>query len=143
MAKKNRDQLANKTQNSKEDMLEFVNFLINDSKREYGNDFTDNISDGYHTFSELYDHRTILFSVIADFYHDRAWKSKKHEDGTMYDGMFVVGVETPKGQATYHVEDKYWNSFPVKELEYAPPYDGHTPKDVLDRLLSLCLFEHT
>ena len=56
---------------------------------------TGETSDGYHTFNELYHHRAVLFSVIVANYPDRAWKSKKHHDGTMYDGMFIVGIDTP------------------------------------------------
>lgn len=59
-----------------------------------------NTSDGYHTFNELYHHRAVLFSVIVAKFADRAWKSKLHADGTMYEGMFIVGIETPDGQAT-------------------------------------------
>ena len=56
---------------------------------------TGETSDGYHTFNELYHHRAVLFSVIVKAFEDKAWKSRKHHDGTMYDGMFIVGVETP------------------------------------------------
>ena len=38
------------------------------------------ISDGYHTFDELYFHRMILFSVICNTYKEKAWKSKLHDD---------------------------------------------------------------
>lgn len=65
---------------------------------------TGETSDGYHTFNELYHHRAVLFSVIVKAFPDHAWKSRKHHDGTMYDGMFIVGIETPDGQATYHYD---------------------------------------
>ena len=36
----------------------------------------------------------------------------------MYDGMFIVGIETPEGQATYHYDiEPYWVMFKVKELD--------------------------
>lgn len=96
-----------------------------------------NTSDGYHTFNELYHHRAILFSVICNQNKEIAWKSKQHHDGSMYDGMFIVGVETPQGQYSYHYDiEPYWDIFNVKELEFAPEWDGHEPKDV-DRLLSI------
>lgn len=100
---------------------------------------TNNISDGAHTFGELYDHRAKLFSVICnqDFICEDAWKSKLHSDGTMFPGYFIVGIDTPKGQATYHYELKYWNLFKVKELDNAPKWDGHTPNEAIERLLSL------
>lgn len=92
------------------------------------------LSDGYHTFNELYHHRAVLFSVIcnADY---KAWKSKLHDDGTMFDGMFIVGIDTPEGQATYHYNvDPYWDIFKVKELANAPKWDGHTPKEAIRRI---------
>lgn len=96
---------------------------------------TGETSDGYHTFNELYHHRAVLFSVIVKAFPDRAWKSRKHHDGSMYDGMFIVGIETPDGQATYHYDiEPYWDMFKCKELEYAPEWDGHTPAQAIDRI---------
>ena len=95
-------------------------------------------SDGYHTFNELYHHRAILFSVICNMFPEKAWKSKMHDTGDMYDGMFIVGIETEQGQATYHYDiEPYWNMFKVKELEKAPKWDGHTPADVIERISNL------
>ena len=96
------------------------------------------LSDGYHTFNELYHHRAVLFSVICNSNPDKAWKSKHHDDGTMYDGMFIVGIETPEGQATYHYDiEPYWDMFRVKELPNAPKWDGHTPTDAINRIFTL------
>lgn len=99
------------------------------------------ISDGYHTFDELYHHRAILFSVICNNYPELAWKSKLHhnpETDPMYDGMFIVGINTPTGQATYHYHiDPYWDIFNVKELETAPEWDGHTPDEAIERIGTL------
>lgn len=94
------------------------------------------VSDGSHTFNELYYHRMILFSVILNQNSDRAWKSRKHHDGTMYEDYFIVGIDTPQGQFTYHYHKSYWDNFRVKELEFAPMWDGHESKDIV-RLLSL------
>jgi hypothetical protein len=94
------------------------------------------ISDGHHTFHELYHHRAVLFSVICSVFRDKAWKSWKHADGTMFDDFFIVGVTTPEGNYTYHYKKDCWDMFAVKELEFAPEWDGHQPKDV-GRLLSL------
>lgn len=97
-----------------------------------------NLSDGYHTFNELYHHRAILFSVICNIFPDKAWKSKLHDTGDMFDGMFIVGIETPNGQATYHYDiEPYWDMFKVKELERAPKWDGHTPTDAIERIRTL------
>lgn len=96
------------------------------------------VSDGYHTFNELYRHRAVLFAALQSAYRSRSWKSRKHADGTMFDGMFIAGIETPKGQYTYHVELSEWAIFFGRELPAAPEWDGHEPKDV-ERLLTLPL----
>lgn len=99
---------------------------------------TGSTSDGYHTFDELYHHRAILFSVVAKAFPDRAWKSLKHSDGSMYDGMFIVGIRTPGGQATYHYDvDPYWSIFDCEELDAAPEWDGHTPEQAIERIAAL------
>lgn len=98
------------------------------------------VSDGYHTFDELYHHRAILFSVICNEHPDIAWKSKQHHKGggSMYSGMFIAGIDTPNGQATYHYDiNPYWEMFDVKELEHAPKWDGHTPEQAIERIRSL------
>lgn len=94
------------------------------------------ISDGDHTFNELYNHRMILFAVICNTYKDKSWKSKLHSDGTMYDDYFIVGIATKEGQYSYHYPIESWDIFKVEELKKAPEWDGHIPDDV-DRLLSL------
>lgn len=96
---------------------------------------TGETSDGYHTFNELYHHRAVLFSVICNDKPDVSWKSKMHHDGSMYDGMFIVGVQTPEGQATYHYDtNPYWDMFRVTELDLAPEWDGHTPAQAIERI---------
>lgn len=95
------------------------------------------ISDGYHTFDELYDHRAKLFAGIVNLIPDVCWKSKKHYDGTMFDGMFIVGMMTPEGQATYHYDiDPYWDLFHCAEFQNAPEFDGHTPSDAIERIVN-------
>lgn len=95
-----------------------------------------NISDGYHTFNELYHHRMVLFSIICNQNKDKAFKSKLHADGSMFDDYFIVGLNTPDGQYTYHYHIDNWDMFKVKELDKAPEWDGHQPSDI-KRLLSL------
>lgn len=108
----------------------FLKFLRDEGVSSQG------ISDGYHTFEELYYHRMILFSLICKAHKDKAWKSKQHHDGTMFDGYFIVGIDTPEGRYSYHYDLQYWDDFDVKELERAPEYDGHKPSDI-DRLKTL------
>ena len=94
------------------------------------------LSDGYHSFNELYYHRMILFSIICNQNKTISWKSKLHEDGTMFDDYFIVGINTPNGQFTYHYHIGHWDKFDVIELENAPHYDGHRPNDIT-RLYSI------
>ncbi|GGP07293.1 WDGH domain-containing protein [Oceanobacillus neutriphilus] len=112
---------------------EFINNYIACNKSQVN---TDKVSDTYHTFEELYYHRMVLFSIICKQSNERAWKSWQHDDGTMFDGYFIVGVETVEGHYTYHYHEKYWEMFDVQELERAPEYDGHKPEDI-SRLLTL------
>lgn len=107
---------------------------------KYNNDGSCNlgdVSDGYHTFNELYEHRTILFACLCKtFRPDLVWKSDLHSDGTMYDGMFIVGIKTEFGTVTYHIENKYKSLFKsIKSLDKAPEWDGSTPKDGLEYLM--------
>ncbi|EZX25713.1 hypothetical protein V070_00211 [Staphylococcus aureus C0673] len=95
-----------------------------------------NISDGSHTFDELYHHRAILFSVICNTYKDKAWKSLKNDDGTMFKDYFIVGITTETGDYSYHYHKNYWGYFNVAELDNAPKWDGHKPSDI-NRLLTL------
>lgn len=111
-------------------VVEAINTVID------GLDYKGNISDGSHTFDELYYHRMILFSVICNNNRSLAWKSWKHHDGTMFDDYFIVGINTPDGQYTYHYHKDYWEMFDVPEYDFALEWDGHTAKDIT-RLLSL------
>ena len=96
------------------------------------------VSDGYHTFDDLYNQRLYLFATIVNLKPSFAWKSKKHEDDNLCfgGGWFVVGINTPAGPYTYHYEEKHWDLFKCKELDKAPLFDGHTSENV-DRLMSL------
>ncbi len=112
--------------------------IADELNAELGSEINGDTSDGHHTFNELYHHRAVLFSVIVRDHRELAWKARKHHDGTMYDGMFIVGVETPKGQATYHYDlDPYWEMFDCEEREFAPEWDGHTPDDAIARIAEL------
>lgn len=93
------------------------------------------ISDGYHTFDELYYQRMMLFSMICRDHREVAWKSTKHHDGTMYENYFIVGITTPAGDFTYHYHEQHWGVFDVKEIGKAPEWDGHTGDDIVRLML--------
>jgi len=93
-------------------------------------------SDGYHTFDELYEHRRALTSVLATIgaINKDSWRSKRHhpDDGPMFDGHFIVGIELPDGTIAYHFELEHWDRFSaVPELEHAPKWDGADSNDTI------------
>jgi hypothetical protein len=95
------------------------------------------VSDGYHTFEELYAHRHWLFIALCRHRQD-VWKSKRHSDGSMFKGMFIAGIGTKNGkQITYHLPLKLWREVRGETLDFAPPFDGHTSQNVVHRLKSL------
>ena len=109
---------------------------------------TKNISDTYHTIGDLYEHRmafTIALANTLEYFEQTdgnesdvyCYKSWKHHDGTMFDGMFVVVFETPYGQISYHYNKEHWDKFHINEYEQALEYDGHTPQDTIERLIKL------
>ena len=100
-----------------------------------------NISDGYHTFDELYEYRMLynasMFNELAKQGLYDVHKSKRHSDGTIPFGdenWFIVQAELPTGQISNHYEMKDWDLFQIPIKEKANPYDGHTPQDVAKRL---------
>ena len=93
------------------------------------------VSDGYHTFNELYEHKYVLFLALCRAL-GMGWKSKFHSDGSMFAEYFVCGVTLPgAGDITYHLPMYEWeNASFLRVLERAPSWDGHTPVQVSERL---------
>lgn len=114
------------------------------------------VSDSFHTFNELYEHRYLLFCMASRLAFDLGlrgapehlycWKSRKHWiDGELvpvWDGWFVAGIalsgfvynKEKEKMITYHLPLEYWDLFLGIEREQAPPHDGHTSQDVIERL---------
>ena len=94
------------------------------------------LSDGFHTFSELYDHRCLLFIALANASPMLfPWKSTKHNDGSSHSGWFIAGLTLPgPSPITYHLPDRYWELLRVSAISKAPQWDGHTSQDVVERL---------
>ena len=99
------------------------------------------VSDGYHTFNELYEYRLLynasMFNELAKQNLYDVHKSKRHSDGEIPFGdsnWFIVMAELPTGQISNHYEMKDWDLFDIPEKEIANEWDGHTPKDVAERL---------
>lgn len=134
--------------------LDVVQGYINECK-DYGSDKS-KLSDGYHTFEELYEFRkaySVAFfnqcgSIGELFYNDKdeatpryrydVHKSWRHHDGELCfgGGWFIVVAMLPDGQISNHYEAKDWDLFRIPEVERAKyEFDGHTGKDVIERLL--------
>lgn len=95
------------------------------------------VSDGYHTFDELYDHRCTLFLALMRSHPGLSWISAKHSDGSAWPGWFVAGMRLPTGDVTYHLPAWMWSlacSTGAAVLEAGHEWDGHTPADVVKRL---------
>ncbi|HVW82353.1 MAG TPA: hypothetical protein VHC68_00130 [Candidatus Paceibacterota bacterium] len=107
------------------------------------NEESGSISDGYHTFDELYRHRRELFFALCRNVQGAhiVWRSKLHHEGDndIYEGMFIAGIDAEPGkQISYHFGLKHWDDMAFAETyERAPKWDGHTPDDVLERLKKL------
>ena len=95
------------------------------------------VSDGHHSFRELYDHRHLLWILVLKHYKESAFKTCRDEDGNQLEGWFLAGMNTKFGQLTYHLPEIYWNHLDVPELPKNEGYDNHTSADVLERLAAL------
>ena len=102
------------------------------------------ISDGYHTFNELYYYRMLYNAAFFNLL-PKEWvhKSKKHHDGEecFGGGWFIVMAQLPTGQISNHYELKDWDLFHVPEKEVADEWDGHSPQEAAERLHKYLLEE--
>ena len=151
--------------------LELLQGLI-DAGNEHIEGFRANeLSEGYHTFDELYEFRKLynaaLFNEWArDWYHlyhsgsallmdmkdDEPWplygahKSWRLHDGELCfgGGWFVATAWLPDGQISNHYKAEDWDLFRIpEEPKVIWPFDGHTSEDVTKRLEALCKHART
>ena len=102
------------------------------------------VSDGYHTFEELYEFRVVYNAALFNEWHAQmlydVHKSEKHHDGGLCfgGGWFIVVAVLPTGQISNHYELKDWDLFDVTVHDRALyEFDGHTSKDVVNRINGL------
>jgi hypothetical protein len=100
------------------------------------------LSDGYHTFAELYEHRHALFLALMRAMPQHCWFSLRHADGEKCfggDDWFIAGAELPGGSSvTYHLPVDLYplaNATGASRLDLGRPWDGHTASDVVSRLM--------
>ena len=108
----------------------------------------ENVSDGYHTFKELYDYRMIYNALwFNELYKTHPeydiHKSLRHSDGEKCfgGGWFIVMAELPTGQISNHYEDMYWDMFNTPEKEKSNTWDGHTPQQAYKRMIEFIEME--
>lgn len=123
--------------------MDELSLIIEAAKQmeEEQNKVTEDTSDGYHTFKELYEFRVVynaaLFNEWALQNKYEVHKSWLHHDGELCfgGGWFIVSAMLPTGQISNHYSSEYWDLFKIPETETALfPFDGHTSQDVLNRL---------
>lgn len=109
-----------------------INSIIKKEKLD-----TNLISDGFHTFLDLYKHRIELFIALAKSIERTSlipvWRYKDDEE------WFLLGIDKLEGkQISFHLPMSQW-----KDTEFAytcsirPKWDEHTSNDVLERLKQL------
>jgi hypothetical protein len=97
------------------------------------------ISDGYHSFDELYDHRNLLFInfCLLNWGMESSGEGRifqvwwRHDETTK--GWFILYAQFKEGQQiSYHIQDKFLVKGKIPNG--GPEWDKHTSKDVLVRL---------
>lgn len=100
------------------------------------------VSDGYHTFDELYAHRCHLFVALMRSHPEIAWRANDpNGDGTMRDFWFLAGMHLPTGDISYHLPITMWGMLDgvgIATTLHAPAYNGHTSADTVKRLAAWC-----
>ena len=146
--------------------VEELNDDIKELSRLNANFPVELVSDGYHTFKELYEFRMLYNAAVFNEWaktSDKKYtayikikdeyikayisnyavhKSWNHHDGEpcFGGGWFIVSAMLPDGLISNHYKAEYWEYFKVPEVEKALfEFDGHTSEDVQKRLTGFLL----
>ena len=116
------------------------------------------LSDGHHTFNELYNFRKVYNAALFNEWAENletssdfgqalfnvpkynVHKSWRHSDGELCfgGGWFIVSAMLPTGLISNHYKAEDWDLFKIPEVEKALfEFDGHTGSDVLKRIKNL------
>lgn len=133
------------------------------NNKEKGGRQVAQLSDGYHTFDELYEFRKMYNAALFNEWAKENKDSKEvreghnelfndtiefkpkynvHKSWKYYDGedcfgggWFIVSAMLPTGLISNHYRAEDWDMFKVPEKPKALfPFDGHTSNDVLNRI---------
>ncbi|MFA5602776.1 MAG: hypothetical protein WDA21_03475 [Bacilli bacterium] len=117
-----------------------INNLIKNSNID-----VDLISDGWHTFGELYKHRQMLLIKLCQFISKSnrkdlvVWKTRKHNDNTVMEGYFLLGITINKNNyISYHMDNNVWDlcAYAI-ELDKSPIVGNYNSKMALQNLTDL------
>ena len=123
--------------------MNIINKINQEIKENEENIDTDLISDTWHTFGELYQHRSILFiklckelSLKKDY---QVFRTKKHNDESIMEEYFILGVKLPDhSYISYHINNEYWDLCEfAKKIEKSPIKGKYTSNDALTNLLKI------
>jgi hypothetical protein len=130
-------------------ILDKINNIIKGYEKEKIIEPND-ISDGHHTFGQLYDCRLAFNIVLFNEWVNPSFdvlgvkhnvhKSIRHHDGELCfgGGWFIVVAVLPTGQISFHYKMEDWDKFKIPEFDKAQyEFDGHTTEDVINRLIQL------
>lgn len=116
------------------------------------------LSDGYHTYKELYEFRKVYNAALFNEWAENletssdfgqalfnvpkynVHKSWRHSDGELCfgGGWFIVSAMLPTGLISNHYKAEDWDLFKIPEVDKALfEFDGHTGNDVLERIKNL------
>ena len=97
-------------------------------------------SDGFHTFDELYKFRMIFNALLVNEWASK-WLYDIHKSWNHFDWekcfggwWFIVTMELPTGQVSFHYEDKYFDLFKCEYRKIPNKWDWHTSLEALERL---------
>lgn len=97
------------------------------------------LSDGHHSYTELYEQRMLYHAHLAQRWHAEGVpvvKSRRHDTGELcFNGeYFIVVMELATGQVSQHYPIAAWELFQVPSQERPPEWDGHDAATAAKRL---------
>lgn len=96
------------------------------------------VSDGYHTFNELYENRHMLFIALMSLNLNSSVWSHNNSDGSSMDGWFLAVLDLPGiGHIRYHMPDRLIPLVVDAGVNFSaepPQWDGKGNSEMLGRL---------